>query len=389
MFFVKNNLHLLFMIRYYKYAIYPTKEQKEQLSKFFGSARFVYNLGLETKLQAWTSARKYVSCIDLINQMKELKDTEAKWLKECPSQTLQMSLRNLDNAYTNFFRGGGFPKFKSKHSKQSIHFPQGVKVNFIEKNIFIPKLKNVSCVFHREFKGDIKTVTVSKTSTNRYFVSILVDNQDPLPNKKPISHETTVGIDMGVKTFATLSNGAVFDNPKHLRNSLKKLIVEQRKLSRRFKKGAKEQSKSYQKQKMVVAKIHAHIKNQREDFLHKASINIIHSFDTVCLEDLNIKGMMQNKRLALAIGELGWHKFKTMLEYKSDWYGKNIKYIGRFEPSSKLCSNCGKVFKELTLKDRNWTCNYCGINHDRDCNAAKNIKIFGLRGKPTIVNVSH
>lgn len=377
------------VLRAYKYCLLPTEEQKQQLAKFFGCARFVYNLGLETKLQAWTRARKNLTCIDLANQMKELKDTEAEWLKECPSQTLQMSLRNLDNAYTKFFKGGGFPKFKSKHDKQSIQFPQGVKTNFEKNVIFLPKLKNVACVFHRTFEGEIKTVTVSKTPTGKYFVSILIENQRELPKKKPVSEETAVGIDMGIKTFATLSNGTAFENPRHLRSNLKRLRVEQRKLSRRFKKGAKEQSKSYQKQKMVVAKFHEHIRNQREDYLHKASTQIIRSFDTVCLEDLHIKGIMQNEKLALAIGEIGWHSFKNMLEYKAEWHGKNILYIGRFAPSSKLCSTCGTIFKELSLKDRSWTCLSCGTPHDRDKNAAKNIKNFGLRSQPMVANVSH
>jgi putative transposase len=231
-------------------------------------------------------------------------------------------------------------------------------------------------------------VTVSKTSTGKYFVSILVENQKELPKKKPIREETTVGIDLGVKVFATLSNGTAFDNPKYLRGKLKRLRVEQRRMSRRFKKGAKQQSKSYQKQKLLVATLHEHIRNQREDYLHKVSTQIIRCFDTICLEDLNIQGMMQNEKLALSIGEVGWYKFKTMLEYKAQWYGKNILYIGRFQPSSKLCSHCGWVFKELTLKDRSWTCGSCGFHHERDENAAKNIKTFGLRNRPSTANVS-
>jgi putative transposase len=246
----------------------------------------------------------------------------------------------------------------------------------------------VSCIFHRKFKGEIKTVTVSKTSTGKYFVSILVENQNPVPKKKPIREETTVGIDLGVKTFAILSCGTAFDNPKYLRGNLKRLRVEQRRLSRRFKKGAKEQSKSYQKQKLVVAKLHEHIRNQREDYLHKVSTEIIRSFDTICLEDLNIQGLMQNKKQALSIGEVGWYRFTTMLEYKAQWYGKNILYIGRFQPSSKLCSHCGTVFKELRLNHRSWTCLSCGTWHERDENAAKNIKTFGLRNRPSTVNVS-
>lgn len=377
------------MLRAYKYCLLPTEEQKQQLANFFGCARFVYNIGLETKIQAWKSARKHLTCIDLTNQLKELKDTEATWLQACPSQTLQMCLRNLDNAYTSFFSGGGFPKFKSKHRKQSIQFPQGVKTDFENGNIFLPKLKNVACIFHRHFKGDIKTVTVSKTSTGKYFVSILVDNQNELPKKKPIEEKTAVGIDMGVKTFATLSDGTAFENPKYFRRNLRRLKIGQRKLSRRLKKGSKEQSKSYHKQKLIVAKLHEQIKNQRQDYLHKVSINVIRSYDTICLEDLNIAGMMQNENLALAIGEVGWHKFKKMLEYKADWYGKNIQYIGRFEPSSKMCSHCRTIFKELSLKDRLWTCQSCGTHHERDANAAKNIKNFGLRFKPATANVSH
>jgi putative transposase len=377
------------MLKAYKYYLLPNEEQKQQLAKFFGCARFVYNLGLETKMQAWASARKNYTCIDLSNQMKELKDTEAEWLRDCPSQTLQMALRNLDNAYTKFFKGDGFPKFKSKHKRQSVQFPQGVKIDFDNRTIFLPKLKTVPCIFHRKFKGDIKTVTVSKTTTGKYFVSILIDNQNELPKKKPIKEKRAVGIDMGVKVFATLSDGTVFENPKYLRQNLRRLRVEQRKLSRRFKKGAKEQSKSYRQQKLIVAKLHEHIKNQREDYLHKVSKQIIQSYDTICLEDLNIKGMMKNEKLALAIGEVGWHKFKTMLEYKAEWYGKNILYIGRFEPSSKLCSHCGTIFKELSLKVRSWTCQSCGTHHERDANAAENIKTFGLRIKPATGNVSH
>jgi putative transposase len=376
------------MLKAYKYACLPTEEQKQLLAKFFGCARFVYNLGLETKQWAWTSQRKHLSGIDLLNQLKEFKDTEAHWLKDCPSQTLQMALRNLESAYTNFFRGEGFPKFKSKHHRQSIQFPQGVKVDFENSTLFLPKLKEVPCIFHRRFQGEIKTVTVSKTPTGNYFVSILVENQNPVPKKKPVREETTVGIDLGVKTFATLSCGTSFDNPKYLRGNLKRLRVEQRRLSRRRKKGVKQQSKSYQKQKLVVAKLHEHIKNQREDYLHKVSTKIIRSFDTICLEDLNIQGMMQNGKLALSIGEVGWYKFKTMLQYKAQWYGKNVLCIGRFTPSSKLCSQCGEIFKELTLKDRSWTCGSCGTHHQRDENAAINIKNFGLRNQPSTGNVS-
>lgn len=373
------------MLKAYKYRIYPTDEQKKQLACFFGSCRFVYNLGLETKIQAWVSAKKNYTCIDLANQMKDLKDSgEADWLADCPSQTLQMALRNLDNAYTKFFKGGGFPKFKNKYSKQSIQFPQGTKVDFKNETIFLPKLKLVNVLFHRQFKGEIKTVTVSKTTTNKYFLSILVENQVNIPKKKKVKEKTTVGIDVGIKTLAVLSDGTIFENQKWLREAMKNLRVQQRTLNRR----KKVKGKNYEKQRLVVARLHEHIKNQREDYLHKISTSIIKNYDTIVLEDLNIKGMMQNHKLAFSIGEIGWNKFNTMLEYKAEWYGKNIIRIGRFEPSSKCCSSCGTINKELTLKDRSWTCK-CGETHDRDVNAAINIKKFGLRNKPSNANVRH
>lgn len=377
------------MLKAYKYCLLPTTTQKEQLAKFFGSCRFVYNLGLETKIAVYAAAKKNLTYIDLANQMKELKDTEATWLSECPSQALQMSLRNLDNAYAKFFKGGGFPKFKNKNKKQSIQFPQGVSVDFDNNGIFLPKLKNVPAVLHRKFNGEIKTVTVSKTTNNNYFVSILVDNQKKLPNKKSIQVKTAVGIDMGIKTFATLSDGTSYTNIKTLRNSLIRLRIEQRTLSRRFKRGAKRQSKSYIRQKLVVAKLHEHIKNQREDYLHKISTSIIKKYDTVILEDLNVKGMMKNNKLSLAIGEIGWNSFENMLTYKAEWYGKNILYIGRFEPSSKMCSTCGTINEELKLQHRNWICGSCNTTHDRDANAATNIKSFGLRSQPLSVKTKH
>lgn len=368
------------MLKAYKYRIYPNQEQQEWLTKIFGACRFVYNLGLETKIQAWSSARKNITCIDLSNQMKELKDTEATWLKECPSQALQMSLRNLDNAYTNFFRGEGFPAFKNKHAKQSFQLPQGVRLSDNSKQIFIPKLKWIDIDLHRNIgNGEIKTVTVSKSITNKYFVSILIDNKIESPKKKLIDKETSVGIDLGIKTLATLSDGTIFKNPYFLRKSLKNLKRQQRSLSRK-KKG----SKSYEKQRLIVAKLHEHIKNQREDYLHKITTSIIKKWDTIILEDLNIRGMMQNHSFALAIGEIGWYKMWKMLQYKAEWHGKNTIQIGRFEPSSKLCSCCGKINKKLILSDRIWTCKNCGVTHDRDKNAADNIKTFGLRNMPLV-----
>ncbi len=373
------------LLKAYKYRILPTEAQKAQLAHYFGCCRFVYNLGLETKIAAYTSAKKNLTCFDLIKQTTELKKT-VPWLAECPSQALQMALRNLDNAYTNFFKGAGFPKFKKRSTTQSMQFPQGVSLK--EGFVILPKLREVIVIEHRPLgKGLIKTTTVSKTTANKYFISVLIDNQIEIPKKKIVKEKHTTGIDVGLKTFATLSDGAQFHSPKFLREQLQRLRIEQRKLQRKFKKGVNEQSKGHQKQKLIVAELHEKIANRRKDFLQKTSTAIIKQYDTICLEDLNIQGMMKSN-LAKAISDVSWGEFTRMLEYKAEWYGKNIIYIGRFDPSSKICSTCGTINKELKLSDRVWTCK-CGVTHDRDKNAAINIKNFGLRNQPNIVNVGH
>ena len=367
------------MLKSYKYRIYPDDTQKEYLSKIFGSVRFVYNLGLETKITNYNGNRKNITCIDLSNQIKELKDNECPWLKEIPSQALQMSVRNLDNAYTNFFRGKGFPKFKNKHGKQSFQLPQGVWLSDDNKQIYIPKLNLIDIDLHRSFKGDIKTVTVSKSITNKYYVSILVENNISKPDKKPIKIETSVGIDLGIKDFVITSDGKKFENKDFFKSSMKKLRVEQRSLSRK-KKG----SNHYLKQKMVVALIHEHIRNQRQDYLHKISSFLVKNYDTICMEDLNVSGMIKNHTVARAISDMGWCELRSMVEYKCDWYGKNQSIIGRFDPSSKTCNICGHINRDLKLSDREWDCPKCHTFHDRDVNAGKNIRNFGLRNKPSV-----
>lgn len=367
------------MLKAYKYRIFPSEEQQGLLANIFGQTRFVFNLGLETKITAYAGNKTNIDCFDLIKQVKELKDTECPWLKEAPSQALQMALRNLDNAYTNFFKGKGFPKFKNKHGKQSFHLPQGVFLSEDNKQIFLPKLKFVGIDLHREFKGDIKTVTVSRTVTNKYFVSILVDNKQELPKKKPITEQSAVGIDLGIKDFAITSDGKKFENKDFLKSTMQKLRVAQRSLSRK-KKG----SNHYKQQKLVVALLHEKVRNQRQDYLHKISSYLVNNYDTICLEDLAVKNMVKNHNLARAISDMGWGEFRTMLEYKSEWQGKNLSVIGRFEPSSKTCNCCGHINKELTLNDREWTCIKCNAKHDRDVNASINIKNFGLRNKSSV-----
>lgn len=366
------------MLKAYKYRIYPNQEQKEMMAKIFGQVRFVYNLGLETKISAYVGNKKHLKCFDLNKQITELKNTDAPWLKESPSQALQMSMANLDNAYTNFFKGAGFPKFKNRYGKQSFQLPQGVYLEN-DKQIFIPKLKLVDIDLHREFKGEIKTATVSKSITNKYYVSILVDTGELKPDKKPIKIETSVGIDLGIKDFVITSDGMKFKNHDFFKSAMNELRIEQRSLARK-KKG----SNHYQKQKTVLSLLHEHIKNQRKDYLHKISRYLVDNYDTICMEDLNVSGMVKNHKLARAISDMGWSEFKSMVEYKCDWYGKNISIIGRFDPSSKTCSKCGTINKDLTLNDREWTCKKCGSIHDRDNNAAINIRNFGLRNQPSV-----
>ena len=383
------------MLKAYKYRIFPTDLQQIQLTNIFGQVRFIYNLGLETKISAYAGNRKNINYFNLINQIKELKDTNCHWLHDSPAQALQMALRNLDNAYTGFFNHKrGFPKYKSKYRKQSFQLPQGVHLT--ENQIFIPKLKLVDIALSRPIKGTIKTVTISKTTTNKYFVSILTENNIPLPKKRPIMEYTSVGLDLGVKDFCITSDGRKFENQDFLKSELNKLKIEQRSLARKVK-----GSNHYNKQRLSVSLLYEHIRNKRQDYLHKTSTWLINNYDTICLEDLNVKGLTKRLKpvqdetgkylkngqkaksgLNRSILDNGWSGFRSMLEYKADWYGKNISTIGRFDPSSKTCSDCGTINHDLELEDREWVCETCGTVHDRDVNAAINIKNFGLRNQP-------
>lgn len=374
------------MLRAFKYRLLPTDEQQKTLGSWMGMCRFVYNLGLETKIAAWKSAQKTYSSYDLMRQVTELKKTECPWLAECYALSLESALTNLDKAFKSFFNGSGFPQFKRKSDRQSIAFRQGALV--VGNQVRLPKIGLVDFIKHRSLgEGEIRTCVVSKTPAGNWFVSVLIDDKIALPEKQPDLIESSIGVDMGLKSFATLSDGRKIDNPKYLHQQLRRLRIEQRKLQRRFVKGAKEQSKGWHKQRIVVAKLHEKIVNQRRDFLHKTSTAIIKQFDTICLEDLNVAGMKQNGRLSMAISDVSWFEFARMIEYKAEWYGKNVRHIGRFEPSSKMCSSCGEIKNELKLSDRFWVCDYCGSEHDRDENAAKNIKILGFEAEPATANV--
>ena len=354
------------MYKAFKYRIFPTEPQKELIAKHIGSSRFVYNLALETKNAAYISAKHNYSAFDLVKQLPELKK-ELPWLKEVNSQSLQQSIQNMDIAFKKFFKGAGFPKFKSKRDKQSFSIPQNVIVE--NDLLIIPKFKEgIKISLHRPTEGTLKSATISITPTGKYFVSILCDTNTEIPTKAPITESTTIGIDLGIKNFAITSEGEVFENPKYLRKAQSKLKYVQRKYSKH--KGKRTKKK--------LAKLHEDVVNKRKDFLHKLSTQLIRENQTICLETLAVKNMVKNHNLAQAIIDVSWSTFVSMLEYKADWYGKNILRIGQFAPSSKTCS-CGVINKDLKLSDREWTCKSCGTTHDRDILAACNIKSFALK----------
>lgn len=359
-----------------KYRIYPSEEQKVLLEKHFGCSRLIYNLGLECKTMAWNGSKRNLTWFDISKQLPDLKE-EYTFFKEVNSQSLQMSLRNLDTAYKNFFRGRArFPNFKSRKSKQSFQCPQRISVE--NGKLYIPKFKKgIKIVLHRPIKGLIKTTTISRTPTNKYFVSFIVETKDHIPEKRELSNDKAVGLDLGIKSFLVTSDGIKFDNPKYLKASLAKLKRLQIVFSKK-----KNGSNRYNRFKFRVARIHERIANQRKDFLHKVSDVITKQYDTICIENLSVSDMLKNHNLARSISDCGWGMFKQFLEYKAEWRGVNIVEIGRFDPSSKTCSSCGYINSQLELKDRTWSCPTCDVLHDRDVNAAKNILQFGLRYIP-------
>jgi len=359
------------MFRAYKYRLYPTNSQKELIHKHCGSVRYLYNLALETKTAAYLGSKITLSRYDLQKQLVELKK-ELPWLKETNSQSLQSALINLDEAYKKFFKGAGFPKFKSKHSKQSFHVPQNVKVE--GGKLVIPKFKEgIKVVLHRPINGTIKSATLCVTPTGKYFASILCDTGIECKPKQKVIDSETIGIDLGIKDFAVTSEGEVIANPKFLRNSIERLKVLQQRASKK-KLGSNNRKKANKR----AALLHEKIKNQRQDFLHKVSNKLIRENQTICLEDLGVKNMIKNHKLAQAISDVSWSEFNRMIEYKAEWYGVNILRIGRFAPSSKTCE-CGTINKDLKLSDRVWKCKSCKAVNERDRLAARNIKKFALK----------
>ena len=302
---------------------------------------------------------------------------ETAWLQEINAQSLQSAVGNLDAAYTKFFREKkGFPKFKSKkRAKLSAEFRQGSKANFSAHRLVITKFnEGIKCNFHRTFEGETKTVTISKTPTGKYHACILVKEIVPDPPTYNLDVDKAVGIDLGIKSLVVTSNNEVFENPKFLNKSLRRLAVAQRRLAKK-KKG----SSNKNKQRIKVALLYEKISNQRKDSLHKISRRLVDDSQvtTYCMETLSIPEMMQNKRLARSISDAGWNTLTGFITYKAAWAGKNVLRVGRFEPSSKTCNKCGRINTQLKLSDRTWTCT-CGATHDRDFLAARNIRDFAF-----------
>ena len=362
------------MNKSYKFRIYPNSEQIELIEKTFGCTRFIYNYFLDQRIEIYKTQGKGINYTKQQNQLPKMKN-EFPWLKEVDSTTLQMSLRNLDRAFKNFFRDKkvGFPKFKSKKNTKSSY-----TVNYVNNNIEIkkgkvklPKLKWISAKVHRFVEGRIINATISKSSTNKYYVAIITEtNIEPKTIK-----ESSIGIDLGITHFAILSNGEKIENPKYLKNTLDKLAREQRKLSKK-----QQFSNNWYKQKLKISKLHEIIKNQRQDFLHKLSKRITDENQIIILEDLAVKDMMRNKKMSRSISDVSWYKFYSYLEYKSKWSGRTIHKIDRYFPSSKTCYYCGYVMEDMPLNIRKWNCPNCySKDIDRDINASINILQQGLK----------
>ena len=360
----------------YKFRLYPNLEQRILFEKTFGCSRFIWNQMLADKIAHYEKTGE-----TLKNTPAQYKD-EFPWLKEVDSLALANVQLNLNKAYKSFFQSGfGFPRFKSKKTAQSYKTnSQKGLITLLNGKVRLPKIGWVKVKAHRQPKGLIKSATISKNATGKYFISILCEEEIlPLPKTN-----SNLGIDLGLENFAILSTGEKVGNPRYLTSLSKKLIREQMVLSRRVllakKKGRKlSDCSNYQKQKVKVARIHERISNQRRDFLNKLSTELIKNHDVICLEDLASKNLMKNHHLARAIGDVSWHEFVRQLSYKADWYGKKIAQISRWFPSSQLCSNCGFSSGKKSLSVREWTCEHCGAHHDRDINASLNILKEGLR----------
>jgi putative transposase len=358
------------MRKTFKYRIYANKKTIDRAMMWLNFCRNLYNIALGQRISIHRQNHGHISCYDQMKQLPELKVAFPEY-REVGSQVLQDVLERLDKAYQAFFRRvkngsgkAGFPRFKGRDRYDSFTLKQcGWKIE--GKYLTITKIGKFKLRLSRSIQGDIKTVTICRESTGKWYACFSCDS---VPEKKLPAADNMVGIDVGIKSFLVDSDGGKVDNPHYLKHSLKLLRVRQRKLCRRAK-GSNRRKKA----RLLVAEAHEKVTNQRNDFLHKTANYYVANYGVICIEDLNIKGMVRNHNLAKPINDVSWGKFFELLSCKAEEAGRKVIKVPRFEPSSKMCSVCGAINQDLTLNDRQWICRSCGTLHDRDYNAAKNI----------------
>lgn len=354
----------------YRFRFYPTKPQVQHLARVFGACRYVYNWALRLRTDSYRAGKtiNYEASSAALTALK--KEADHAWLNEISCVPTQQTLRHLQTAYRNFFeKHADYPAFKKKHGKQAAEYTRSAfKWNANDQILTVVQFGRLKVKWSRPFKSSPSTVTITKDCAGRYFVTLVLDEKiEKLPKTNDI-----VGIDLGVLRLATLSNGERIANLRHLRQAERKLVRAQRVLSRRQK-----CSRRRERARLRMAKIQAHIADARADYMHKITTNLVRRFDVICIEDLNVRGMVKNHCLARCISDAALGQFRRFVEYKCTWYGKELKLVDRFYPSSKRCHVCGHVLDKLPLSVRNWNCLECGTHHDRDENAAKNILAAG------------